>query len=232
MHRSAHAHCRRFRDVYLASFPVHGERCTVLEIGSQDVNGSLRDLFTPHCAFTGVDTSPGKGVDVVLQDPYKLPFPDNHFDVIVSSSCFEHVPMFWLLFVEAVRVLKADGLFYLCAPANGYFHPSPVDCWRFYPHSALGLTEFARREGHGRVVLLESFTGVQSGGPEGDWNDFCAVFLKDESHLPLHPSRITDRHQRFLNGIQHGRAELMNGLRLTEDQIRLRRALDTRPSRS
>jgi SAM-dependent methyltransferase len=169
---------------------------------------------------------------IVLNDPYTLPFPDNHFDVIVSSSCFEHVPMFWLLFVEAVRVLKPDGLFYLCAPSNGYFHPSPVDCWRFYPHSALGLIEFARREGHDKAVLLESFTGLQSGGIEGDWNDFCAVFLKDQAHTNRYPSRITESYRSFVNGIQYERKGLLNPARLTQDQFNLNQARTAAPKES
>lgn len=42
-------------------------------------------------------------------------------DVVVSSSCVEHVEFFWLMFNEVMRVLKPDGLFYLNAPSNGEF---------------------------------------------------------------------------------------------------------------
>ena len=46
----------------------------------------------------------------MLTDPYHLPFESNSLDVVVSSSCFEHSEMFWLLFLEIMRVLKPEGL--------------------------------------------------------------------------------------------------------------------------
>jgi SAM-dependent methyltransferase len=70
---------------------------------------------------------------------YKLPFADGSVDVVLSSSCFEHSEFFWLLFLEILRVLRPEGLFYLNAPSNGPFHRYPVDCWRFYPDSGNAL---------------------------------------------------------------------------------------------
>ena len=69
-----------------------------------------------------MDFQQARGVDVVLDDPYKLPLDDASVDIVVSSSCFEHSEMFWLVFLEVMRVLKSDGLFYLNAPSAGSFH--------------------------------------------------------------------------------------------------------------
>src|ERR1700744_1271629 len=78
----------------------------ILDIGSLDVNGSLRKCAPQSAEYIGIDLESGAGVDRVLEDPYVYPFPDNYFDVIVSTSCFEHDPMFWVTFLEAARVLN------------------------------------------------------------------------------------------------------------------------------
>ena len=59
---------------------------------------------------------------IVLEDPYKLPFDSDSVDIVICSSCFEHSEMFWLLFLEVMRILKPTGLFYMNAPSNGAFH--------------------------------------------------------------------------------------------------------------
>jgi SAM-dependent methyltransferase len=129
MHVSALKHGQLFFDTYLG----READVTIVDIGAQDINGSLRHGAPAGCRYIGVDFVPGPGVDVVLDDPYRLPFADASVDVVVSSSCFEHIEFFWLMFNEALRVLAPGGLLYLNAPANGDFHRYPVDCWQFYP---------------------------------------------------------------------------------------------------
>lgn len=70
----------------------------VLEVVARDVNGSVRDFCPPNADYIGVDLDAGPGVDHVLDDPMKLPFDDDTFDVAMSTSCFEHDQMFWLTF--------------------------------------------------------------------------------------------------------------------------------------
>ncbi len=219
MHPSALSHARLFFETYATAF----ENPAIVEIGSQDVNGSLRDVAPERCRYTGLDFVAGKGVDLVMDDPYALPLEDGSADIVVSSSCFEHSEMFWLVFLEILRVMKPDGLFYLNVPSNGDFHRWPVDCWRFYPDSARALVTWARRNAL-HPLALESFTGVRSGG---HWNDFVAVFLKHEAEAGRHPNRMVDRTGGFTNGLRHGSDEVENFSRTPEDQktlaTRLRR---------
>lgn len=216
MHKSSYEHCKLFAENYV--YPVFSE-AKILEIGSQDINGSLRGLFESKYNFTGVDMVSGKGVDVVLEDPYKLPFLSDSYDVVVASSCFEHVPMFWTLFLEIIRVLNSGGVFYLQVPSNGYFHPSPVDCWRFYPDAALGLVDYAKLSGFQNCVLLESFTGLQYGGYEGDWNDFVAIFSKDYKEVLKYPRRIIDQYEKYVNARFFGGSKIKKFINKTEDQV-------------
>lgn len=189
----------------------------IVEIGSQDVNGSLREIAPPACEYVGVDFVAGKGVDVVLSDPYSLPLESGSADIVLSSSCFEHSEMFWLVHLEILRILKPKGLFYLNVPSNGAFHRYPVDCWRFYPDSGRALVSWARRNGIG-AALLESYVSAQIGDI---WNDFVAVFVKDEKYAAEFPHRILDRKSDFQNGLVYGRNDVLKLSGSSEDQLKL-----------
>jgi SAM-dependent methyltransferase len=147
----------------------------ILDIGSYNVNGTLRD-FCPHGAeYVGIDLTEGPSVDLVLDDPYKYPFPGSYFDIVLSTSCFEHDPMFWLTFLEAARVLANGGILYINAPSNGHYHRHPWDNWRFYPDAAVALQMWGRRSGHD-VSCIESFIMTPSGG----YNDYVMIFSKGD----------------------------------------------------
>lgn len=218
MHPTAMTHANLFFQTYSTKIPFS----VVVDIGAQDVNGSLREVCPSHCKYIGVDFVAAKGVDVVLQDPYKLPFDDSSVDIVVSSSCFEHSEMFWVLFLDILRVLKPSGLFYLNVPSNGSIHRYPVDCWRFYPDSGNALVTWAKRNNY-PSILLESFTGRQ--GNTGDagmdrWNDYVAVFLKDASSISNFPDRILHQYRHFDNGYLHGSDNFLNGQQLPEDILK------------
>lgn len=216
MHPSALSNCQIFFQTYASAARAAGSK-SVIEIGSQDVNGNLRSAIPADFTYTGVDFAVGRGVDVVLDDPYALPFEDGSVDIVISSSCFEHSEMFWIVFLEVLRVLKPHGLFYLNVPSNGQFHQHPVDCWRFYPDSGGALVTWARRNGV-PAVLLESYVSEQVRAP---WNDFVAIFLKNEAFLPAFPARILDSKRDFTNGRRHGHEGLIRHTEKTEDLRKL-----------
>jgi SAM-dependent methyltransferase len=184
MHDTAFQGAKSFFDTYAMTYLQSGADTKVIEIGSQDLNGSLRECCPIDFEYIGVDFVAGKGVDLILEDPYSLPFETASADIIIASSCFEHSEMFWVLFLEVMRVLKPDGLFYLNVPSNGDVHRHPVDCWRFYPDSGRALVAWAKRNGM-NPALLESYTSVQI---SDIWNDFVAVYVRDENHASRHPN--------------------------------------------
>lgn len=184
MHKTALEHAKLFFDTY-SSDPT-GRK--IVEIGSQDVNGSLRGFAGAGNEYLGVDFVAGRGVDVILTDPYVLPFEDDSFDVCVTSSCFEHSEFFWVLFLEIVRIVRPGGLVYINVPSNGFVHQWPVDAWRFYPDSGQALQNWARRNGMD-VALLESFIGRQR---TSLWNDFVGVFVKNAAEASRWPRRMVE----------------------------------------
>ncbi|MFZ4408657.1 MAG: methyltransferase domain-containing protein [Paracraurococcus sp.] len=169
MHDTAHEHARLFFACYWQP-----EFTSVAELGSYDVNGSLRDHAPAGVRYIGMDMEPGPGVDLVVAPGAPLPLADASVDVAVTSSCFEHDIAFWDSFLELVRILRPGGLLYLNAPSNYAVHRYPLDCWRFYPDAGLALCAWAGRRGVA-VELAESLVGAQGG--EG-WCDFVAVFRK------------------------------------------------------
>lgn len=133
--------------------------------------------------------------------------------------------MFWVLFLDILRVLKPHGLFYLNVPSNGDFHRYPVDCWRFYPDSGNALVAWARRNGL-RPALLESYTSDQA---DDQWNDFVAVFLKDGSQAGSYPQRILHTRQDFHNGLLEGHEGFLRPSQQPQDRLRLQAALAATP---
>jgi SAM-dependent methyltransferase len=203
MHPTAMQNCNSFFVAYAGYF-IQDAKTKIIEIGSQDVNGSLKSITPKIFNYTGVDFQAAEGVDVVLSDPYCLPFETESIDIVLSSSCFEHSEMFWLVFLEIMRILKPAGLFYLNAPSAGAFHRYPVDCWRFYPDSGRALVNWSKRNG-GNSQLLESY--IQKGG---SWQDFVGVFIKDQSHASKYPKRILDNKKDFENGLIFGSENTLN----------------------
>jgi SAM-dependent methyltransferase len=88
----------------------------LLEIGSLDVNGSLRDLIDVD-DWTGIDLDAGPGVDVVASGH---DFGDDEaYATVVSSECLEHDPRWDLTLRNAVRVLRPGGLLILTCATRG-----------------------------------------------------------------------------------------------------------------
>jgi SAM-dependent methyltransferase len=165
-----HDTSRLTAEAFFECYASPGDR--ILDVGSMNVNGSLREAAPPTASYIGVDVTPGRGVDLVLEDPYRLPFVDAEFDLIVSASCFEHAEFFWETFLEMCRIVKPTGFIYLSVPSIGPYHMHPVDCWRFHPDAGLALANWSIRKRYPRR-LIESFQLP----PLNDvWTDFVAVF--------------------------------------------------------
>jgi len=180
VHKSAYEIGAKFLDRYWSP-----EMKNVLEVGANNVNGSLKDFKRAEMEWVGVDLEPGKGVDIVIEKSKGLPFKDNTFDLVLATSVFEHDSTFWLTFSEMIRVVKPTGFVYICAPSNGWVHRYPLDLYRFYPDAGIGLVEWGRRD-HPDLNLLESFIAERD---DDIWNDFCSVFSKTKNihHKKIYP---------------------------------------------
>jgi SAM-dependent methyltransferase len=115
--------------------PEEVEGREVLEIGSQNVNGTPRTIFEPlkPARYVGVDCSPGDGVDLVIDASEVIDhFGLERFDIVVSTEMLEHAKD-WRAAVYAMkRVLRPRGLLVVTTRSPGFpYHGYPYDFWRF-----------------------------------------------------------------------------------------------------
>lgn len=184
MHDTAYRIGALVMDTYLPSTPAK-----ILEIGAQDVNGTLRDHAPRNAQYVGLDFDEGAGVDIVVTDVTDWGVPDSHFDLVIASSVFEHDKAFWRTFIAMCNKARPGGHIYVSAPSNGTVHRYPKDYWRFYPDSGLALEEWARSEGLD-VTLVESFVAEREAEV---WNDYCAVFRRGPSDERLNRDFVCDK---------------------------------------
>ncbi len=114
--------------------PLLAKGTRMLEVGSRNVNGSVRDILEPHGAsYCGVDIEAGPGVDQVL-DVVNLDqaFAADSFEVVITTEMLEHCPDWKEALRQMVRVLKPGGLLLLTTRSPGFaLHGYPHDYWRF-----------------------------------------------------------------------------------------------------
>jgi SAM-dependent methyltransferase len=174
MHYSAYVNAERFYDKYCK---INIENKKILDVGSYDVNGTMKPIFEKG-QYIGLDMEAGPNVDVVGVS-HDIPFGNAEFDIVISSSCFEHDDMFWISFQEMCRVLKPGGYMYIQAPSNGPYHGWPGDNWRFYIDSWKALEKWGKRLGYD-IELVDHYIDETTPDPtyQRIWNDSIGIFRK------------------------------------------------------
>ena len=167
MHADSLKNMQRFYDQYVApQLRALDDKLRIVDIGSMDENGSYRDIFSASAFdYVGIDLAAGKGVDLVTENPYAYPLPDNDADIVISGQMMEHCEFFWKAFEEMVRIAKPGAVIVLVVPSHGPIHRYPVDCYRFLPDSMAALAKYAGCE------LVESWHDEKS-----EWGDLIGVF--------------------------------------------------------
>ena len=128
--------------------------------------------------YTGIDHIAGPNVDVVIGMETELPFADNSVDVIISTSAFEHDQMFWITFLELLRILKPNGFLFLQAPSAGVEHRTPTDNWRFYRDAPFALEKWARYSGKAVDVATSYIHDSKETRKVSLWADHSMIFWK------------------------------------------------------
>ncbi|MBN1838581.1 MAG: class I SAM-dependent methyltransferase [Campylobacterales bacterium] len=105
--------CQRVREKYKDFF----RHKFILDIGSLDINGNNQEYFY-NCNYIGVDIALGRNVDVISKG-HELKFPEETFDVIISTECFEHDQYYYATINNIYRMLKPGGLFLFTCATTG-----------------------------------------------------------------------------------------------------------------
>ncbi len=127
----SHIQQRNFIKKTKDHFPEYFNGCEVLEVGSLNINGTVRDFFSDSKSYMGIDLIEGDGVDEICYGN-ELKSPDESYDTAISTECFEHDKFWTDTFQNMYRMTKKGGLvIFTCASEGRHEHgttrTSPAD---------------------------------------------------------------------------------------------------------
>jgi hypothetical protein len=110
-----HAEAFAFVQWAVACYQPHGP---VIELGSRDINGSVRGLFAA-CAppYIGVDLIAGPGVDVVADAAAFVPAVKVH--TVVCCEVLEHTAEAAAIFAQIGQMIATDGIVIVTCATTG-----------------------------------------------------------------------------------------------------------------
>jgi hypothetical protein len=115
------------------------EDVKILEVGSLNINGTVRDLFATSF-YIGIDLGSGRNVDLIAEG-HNVAFADRFFDLSISCECFEHNPFWVETFLNMIRMTDKMVIF-TCATTDRPEHgttrtseaesPFTTHIWDYY----------------------------------------------------------------------------------------------------
>jgi len=200
----AHAAQLEFVSRLKATFPDFFSNASVLDIGSLDINGSVRQFFQGG-VYTGIDVAAGPGVDLVCQGQ-DFDAPDGSFDTVISCEAMEHNPFWKETFANMIRLCRPGGLVIAtCATTGRMEHgttrttadASPLSVgigWEYYRN--LTASDFTR--------VLDLGASLEPFAFFSNWvaRDLYFVGIRRSDRAPPHAASALAalrRHYRFQN---------------------------------
>lgn len=147
----------------------------ILEVGSREVTGksTARERLS-KAEYIGFDFYEGNNVDVV-GDAHKLSTyfkPEEKFDIIYSSACFEHFAMPWIVAQEIAKLLKVGGVVVVATHFSYSAHERP---WNFFQFSDMGLKVLFSTE-----MGFECIDSGMYNPMVGRFSSFAEKYLRNE----------------------------------------------------
>lgn len=128
--------CKIFKKYFFEN-----KKISVLELGSYNVNGTIRDIFSNTNLYIGLDVTKGPCVDIVYNGKDIL--INQNFDLCISCECFEHNPYYLENFLKISELAGKDGVVvFTCATIGRPEHgtkdsditssPGSMEKWNYY----------------------------------------------------------------------------------------------------
>jgi SAM-dependent methyltransferase len=121
----AHKEQKQFCKAVQAVHPDYFRKVSVLDVGSLDINGNNRYLFS-RCKYYGIDICSGKNVDEVIS-AYNF-YMNEHtesftsgksFDTIISTEMLEHDREWYKSLQAMYELLRPGGLLVITCATTG-----------------------------------------------------------------------------------------------------------------
>lgn len=128
---------------------VQGSRLLDFGCGSSP----YRELLPPGTEYVGADLGRNPNATMILTPEGRVPGPDGQFDAVLSTQVLEHVQDPQLYLSECFRVLRPGGRLLLTTHGIFFYHPDPVDLWRW---TCEGLTTVVQDSG----LVVERQEGI------------------------------------------------------------------------
>jgi SAM-dependent methyltransferase len=147
----------------------------------------------------GVELARARGLDVVQGDAREIPFPDDHFGVVVAYDVLEHINEDDVVVSEIARVLRPGGRALIAVPADPRLwsaHDEAIGHVRRYTRESLiGLFDdrFQIDEVRSWNVLLRPIVAIRRRSIEDNdltpvarpVNAALSIIIKAERYLPV-----------------------------------------------
>ena len=147
------------------------ESISVIEIGSRDINGTVRVHF-PEADWIGLDLHPGPFVDVVVDAMVYT--PQKLVDLVVCCEVFEHASHWREMLKHAATWLKPRGKIIITCAGEGRA-----------PHSAIDGGPLRAGEHYANIDQVEMGSALSDSGfaevathRNEHWKDTYAVAVK------------------------------------------------------
>lgn len=155
---------------FVGRYATH-DAISVVEIGSRDINGSIRWHF-PGSDYIGLDLIAGSSVDVVCDAlDYE---PSQRVDLVICCEVFEHCPYWGEILNHVASWLKPGGKIIITCGGPGRDPHSAIDGGSLHPdeHYANVTQDELAEELH-----FAKFHQVEVSGNEY-WKDTYAIATK------------------------------------------------------
>lgn len=144
----------------LSSKDVKGKK--ILEVGSYDVNGSVRPIIEAKKPnkYIGVDLAAGPRVDQVIPCHRLIEeFGVAKFDLVISTEMLEHVRNWIYTWTALVDMVHDGGRLIVTTRSPGFpYHPYPIDVWRYTVNNMQNILQKSNMTG--TVISDPEMAGV------------------------------------------------------------------------
>lgn len=170
-----HLEVQQFVNKVKIDYPQFFDKKKILEVGSLNVNGSVRVMFK-DCNYIGIDVGKGGGVDIVC--PIHEYIHPEEFDTVISTEMLEHDKYWEQSLKQMWNNLKKGGiLIFTCAGPNRPEHGTIM----FSSNDAPFTTDYYRN------ISIEDFSSIL---PPHLFNTYYISYSREKADLYFYGIKI------------------------------------------